>query len=350
MDEPSNLPYCGAYILIGTSQSGKSSTINTISQSEIAKVGEGDGSSCTTKPKRYDIVSEALKAKVTLIDFPGFLDSDFKLSDEEILILLKAEILDLISNNNSLTGFIIFESVGSDFSQLQSTLNKLCSLCGLEAKKSILVIISKIDYEDTSAARSEYTIQLCTKQSIPYVKWTNELNNVSSEFLRSQFESLRCSLLSIKPFNSGLLIDLENEIKQIAQKICDNQHIATEKEVMDLAVKMSKRSEKIAETRIKSEIVDQYRDVYIATEKNSGGFIGNLTGKTRTVIHHFKIKEEVVKTETYTEMVHISPQGFLQVARDKLAPKPIDYFMKEACAVRTEEIKQRLISISFTIE
>ncbi|OMJ77039.1 hypothetical protein SteCoe_23437 [Stentor coeruleus] len=350
MDMSTNLPYAGAYILIGTSQSGKSSTINTISQKEIAKVGEGDGSSCTLKPKRYDIESEILNAKISLIDFPGFLDSDLKLSDEEILILLKAEILNLINDNNSLTGFIIFESVGRDSSQILCTLKKLCGLCGLDAKKSTLVIISKIDLEDTNTARSQHVIKNCTQQSIPYVKWINEINSVSSEFVNLQFASLLFILFSIEPFHSGILLNLENEIKQIAQKMCDNQHVATDKEIVDLAVAMSERSAKVPEIRIKSEIVNVYKDQYPTTVKNSGGFFGHLLGKTRTEIHHVKVKEQVVKTESYTEMVHITPQAFLELARTELAPKPVSYFMEKALAVKTEEIEQKLESISFAIE
>lgn len=350
MDSASKLPELGSFILLGSSQSGKSSFINTLSGCVIAAVGEGDGSSCTTTTKRYDINSQVLGAHVQIIDFPGFIDSDLEFTDNDILNLLKGEMSKLISEECSLRGFFIFESMGSDCSNLLDSLNKLCSLCGLEAKRSTIVIISKIDLEDDNTLRSDFTEKLCSEQRIPCVKWTNELKTASNDFKRRQFGDLNRAISITSPFHSGILLLLEAEIKQVAQKLCNNQKKATKDEILELATKMSNASVSVPEIRIKSEIVETIKEHVWYRNVASGGFIGNLTGKKRgeKVVDLYKVQEVI--TNTYNEMVKMSPQVFIPLATEALAPRPVEFFIPDAAAIKANEIKEQLRSSSFRIE
>ncbi|OMJ77041.1 hypothetical protein SteCoe_23439 [Stentor coeruleus] len=337
----------GSYILLGTSQSGKSSTINTISGNNIAEIGKGDGSSCTTTTKRYDIESNVLKAKINLIDFPGFLDSDLKLTDEQIIDMLKSEMSKLISEENSFNGFMLFESMGSDSSNLLNSLEKLCSLCGLEVKRSTIVIINKIDYEDGDTAKSDFAVKLCNEQKIPFVKWTNQLNNISAELVNKQFDSLRQGLSNLEVFHSGILARLEEEIMEIAKKLRSEQKFPKLDEIMSLAIEMSNRSMKVPEIRIKSELVNVVRTYNCPTnrrQKNMG------TGSTKTNYQEVSWVEQEVKTIRYTEMVQKGPQAFMKLASKALEPKPIEDFIPNAAAIKADEIKRKLLANSFRLD
>lgn len=347
MEKKSLLPDLGSYILLGTSQSGKSSTINTISGRNIAEVGKGDGSSCTVTTKRYDIESNTLQAKIHLIDFPGFLDSDLKLTDEQIIDLLKNEMSKLISEETTFNGFMLFESMGNDCSSLLNSLNKLCTLCGLEAKRSTLVIINKIDYENINTTRSDYTVQLCNEQKISFIKWTNKLSNVSAQFVNEQFNSLRQALSCLEHFHSGILTKLEEEIKEIAQRLCCDQKMPTMEEVLNLATEMSNKSKKVPETRIKSELINVIRSEYFPCRRRRRiPIIGSRRISNRLVTW----VEQMVKTTKYTEMIQMGPQAFMQLASATLSPKPVEDFIQSAAAIKADEIKRKLVASSFRID
>ena len=324
------MEHLGAYIVIGTSQSGKSSLINTIAKKSLARVGIEDGISVTKSFEIYEIDDSIFNSPIILIDIPGLHDNSL-IPDGEISKILESAIVDCYSKEIHFKGFILIESIRSETMTILDCLARLSSVCGTESKRSVVVITNKIDLLQYIQDRYEGIEKMCSYEQLKCVPWTNKLETLNEAAKNRQINELKIALQGVIPFNSQFINKIKDEISQIAQGLADMQHIPTLTEIMIEAEKIAKDSPDITEDRVKTR-----EEVVI---KNSGGAMGKIAGRTREekVILKEWYQEQVPKYSTVKEK--LGYDKFLKIAEDLLKPKPKEYFMKKAALIKAEEIR-----------
>lgn len=139
---PNNVPE-KLFVVMGPTGAGKSAFINTIMGREVAKEGEKDdyNNSCTRDIKVYShqaMDSEHLKKvfpgeqqKVVLnfIDTIGFDDVDQNFTNDEILDLVKSELL-TTKLSTQIDGMVLIECPHNPKTSIITNLNKLFPIFG----------------------------------------------------------------------------------------------------------------------------------------------------------------------------------------------------------------------------
>ena len=197
-----------AYIIIGPSQTGKSSFVNMIAGNKIAEVGSGNGISVTSGFQQYHIeFSPLLLTSLILIDVQGFDDSKVTTSNEEIKEMMQ---MAMLNNEEKIKGIIITESIAGDSMRLYSTLKALYEISGSQVKESIIVLATKSDMLEFYDSKYKEIEKICRENNLQYLKWSSNIDSKSD--LSSQSTKLLEAMKNISPFNPKWLKELEREI------------------------------------------------------------------------------------------------------------------------------------------
>jgi GTP-binding protein EngB required for normal cell division len=331
----------GAYIIVGPSQSGKSSTINFIAQSDIARAGSGNGISVTSEAEVYEIgPNEYLEGMIMFTDLPGFFDSRLTITDEEILDTIKECLLRATEEHRILKGIILTESVQSDTNQILSSIHKLQQICGAEVKKSIIVLITKADYISLFNEKYQGIVSMCEQYRIPYVEWSNKIEEHEAKL--QQMNRLKKAFSDITTFSSTWIDDIKEQIIQISNKLAAEQKAPSQEEIWERAKLIAGAAPEIEVQKLKKAKKEKEVTEKIIKEKK-GNFLLKLFG-----IKQHKLKEETKKVE-YEELVEYMEKQrpdwgiFVTVASEQLAPKPASYFIEEATKIKSRELRDSLI-------
>lgn len=325
----------GTFICLGYSQCGKTSTIATISNSQVGPIGTGNGKSCTMTSHFHEINSNLLNSEIQLIDLPGFFDSDFRISDEEIQHLIRMQVSQSLGQSRTIKGFLIFESVQSEVMTLLNCLELLINVCGPEAINSVIVVITKTDLNKCFPDRIDAITHACKQQGLNYVRWSNRLNLLNENEKKAQVELMKYALGNLKPYNSEWISALKDSIYEIAQRLAIQQPPPTNSDIFKKAQELADESPAIPVTKIKSAIVLLNKQKQVNVRRRHG--------KVNELVL-LKWTDEEVKTDSFTEYEKLPYSAFMDVAAELCGPKPVDYFLEEAGNIKKEEIKTLLVN------
>ena len=202
-------------ILFGPSQFGKSSFINTLldysnSNSERAPVGTGSGESVTPHVISYNIGSVPVMFPldrcdydtISLIDVPGFYDSNLRVSNEEILQQIKGKVAS--SGNTQIDALLVFESMQADARKINITMRQAYQLFGKSIMDSTIVVTTKWDrvYPEETAKVTRILEAILKNLNLDYVRWENNYRNNSVHFLEleSQVSRLGSMIEGLQPY------------------------------------------------------------------------------------------------------------------------------------------------------
>ena len=213
----------------GNTQVGKSSFINFIAENDIAPIAD-DGQSATMNVQKYQIgrasklFPEDNSSNLSIIDVPGFRDSDIRKSDEEISKDIIAHAL--MKESFYIDAILLFESFSSDSNSSKVVVNDLMNKFGSKIQESILIVTTKWDQlnEDKYIMKQRYFDDL--KMNFKCVKWinlkmTSDLRNrcesFALEIYDTQIKNLISELRNIKPYDIRNISKLNNQIKFTAK-------------------------------------------------------------------------------------------------------------------------------------
>lgn len=220
------------YLLIGPSQSGKSSFINTLAKKEIAKSGSGDGKSTTGACSTYEVTIPGL-SKVDIIDVPGTRDNQ-GLSDERIKEEIHKTLLSL--DSKQIDGIILFEPVDRDTSSINLTLQMAKSLFGMEFDGQNAVFVFTMadrlpdimdadeglaDFIDDPLKIIKQSQEHCFKHGFQTIVWQNDTPEcqLTSSKREALEQDLSLLLTKLQPFKTARLLELQDRIHKRAQAL-----------------------------------------------------------------------------------------------------------------------------------
>ena len=214
-------------LTFGNCQVGKSSFINTIKGSEIAKVG-GWGEAVTTATHFYEIGPSNLlykndpnDSKLYIIDTQGLSDSNLMRSDLEILTQIRMKLFE--ENCSELAGILIFDSATASSVQIKRVIRTALQLFGAKLMASVIGITCKWDEltEDLCAVRSKIYEEI---REIPIIKWQNNTEEeiVTGEKMEAQLLELTRALARIRPYKVEEIKLLDEECRRRAEILREN--------------------------------------------------------------------------------------------------------------------------------
>ena len=333
--------YIGGYLLIGPSQSGKSSFINIISSSRLAEVGVGNGISVTTTPQLYDIPQTILNSKIILVDLPGFYDTRLHLSEKEILKSTKIKMLECLAKGIEIKGFLIFESIASELLTLPNCFEKLSRILGVQAMNSSIVIANKNDMSPVFNEKLLSITTYCQRHNLKYVPWSNKIENITEADKMRQINGLKEAMITLNPYNSEMIGILKSEIRNIAIRLHANHPPPTQAEISYRASQLANQAPRINVQQVVYVPAKRQVTRQRAYEVPSGGFFGSLSGRTRTEYSNYTVWEDYQRADTITVQQAPPSSVFTGVATAELT-RTVDSFMKEAATLRANEIRDSL--------
>ena len=246
-------------LTFGNCQVGKSSFINTIKGSEIAKVG-GWGEAVTTATHFHQIGPSSLlfrsdpsDYRLSIIDIQGLNDSNLSRSDAEILSQIRMKLFE--ENCSELAGILIFDSAMASTAGIRRVLNTALQLFGPNMMASVIGITCKWDElsEGEVAVRSKTYEDM---RDIRIIKWQNntEEERVSQEKMDLQMHELTQALAGIRPYQVNEIKEMENECKRIAEVLRakdPNRYSVTYENYVDMVVENYKEDEEYKEIVMK---------------------------------------------------------------------------------------------------
>ena len=234
----------------GNTQVGKSSFINFIAENEVAPIG-GYGQSATLNVHKYGIgqasklFPEDNTSTLSILDVPGFRDSDIRKSDEAISKDIIAHVL--MQESFYIDAILLFESCSADSNSNKVVLNDLMNIFGSNIKESIIIVTTKWDKldEDEYILKEKYFNDL--KKNFKCVKWINlkmtldrrnRWESFALEIYDTQITNLISELRNTKPYDIRNIGKLNDHINLTAKKLKETnpdrytiQHIKFDKEV-----------------------------------------------------------------------------------------------------------------------
>lgn len=213
-------------LLVGATESGKSSFINTIINSQSKPTGKSRNS-ITRSVEIVNSGSSKLLypddpsgSTLFLIDTPGFFFNDLSINNDKIL----EDIKDACSylNAESLDAVFIFDSAVSDFYSITSNLLLLIKIFGEKIIWSSLGITTKWDLLSPKALD---LVTLSYKNPfISLVKWINDngKQSLNSTQKSSQIQQLSNSIKPIVPYKLQNLCAYNTYLASVAIKLQSN--------------------------------------------------------------------------------------------------------------------------------
>jgi len=224
MVEPSKTTQTLVWIVVGPSQTCKSSFIKDISGEEVP-VGSG-GVSCTTKIKLYKAMLGDLI--VMMIDTVGFGDSQLAKDDQEIMLDIEQTLLTYKGTKDvsQIDAIIVTESMNADAIKLNDTLVKLGSILSPGFEDSTLCLLTKpnkLTNPDEYEERLINLKQICTEQQIrggalPFITSYPFLAKDKIPF-EEQLRKLKARLDTLRKYPLDNILQTRNEIKKLAAEI-----------------------------------------------------------------------------------------------------------------------------------
>ncbi|OMJ77040.1 hypothetical protein SteCoe_23438 [Stentor coeruleus] len=329
-------------IAFGPSQVSKSTFINYIAKSQVAKTGTGSGESTTNSACLYKINDSEITC---LIDLPGLFDSRLKISDEAVLNMTKEKVLEARSSDSILKAFLVFESLDSELNKLKNTLAKLCSIFSSQVMSSIIVIASKSDstkFPEKKVALNNY----CSEKGLKLICWSNFVEMITEEQRILQENELIQAINEIPKVNADWIEELQNKINEKAQVLANQQIEPNETEI-------NKKAQEIADNAPDIEVI-KYKETTRPVQRwadhgrwvRSGGFLGRIRGKERWESNWVAYTAYEPFSEPYTELEKPKYTVFIEEAKKILAPKPPEFFYAQAASLVAQEIKKILASDS----
>jgi GTP-binding protein EngB required for normal cell division len=285
--------HIGSFIILGYSQSGKSSTINTIAGKIIAEQGNNRGVSVTTKSDLYSIKSNYLGCSIDLIDTPGFNDSNLSMTDKSIENVISLQLIESLRNNSVFKGFILTESLTADTIQILPNLLRLSKVIGEQVNNSIVILVTKCDCIEDYQEKFECIESLCKQKEICLVKWSNK-KNLSPEVRVNQIIKLKEALNEIKPYTSDYMERLKQEIEEIAIDLASKQKIPTQEDIIDRAKQLAELAPDITVEKIEireREIQIQVPGFRKKSEENKNQKKNDFTRALNWITNIFKKSE-----------------------------------------------------------
>jgi GTP-binding protein EngB required for normal cell division len=341
----------GTFLIVGPSHTGKSSLINTIAGVNLARIGNGDGTSVTSDSDSYDINSSVLNSSICLIDVPGFLDSRLSLSDEEIMNIIRLKATESLGSGRQLKGIIITESLSSDLNHVLKTLEKLFNVCGNPVRSSIIVVATKSDFLPMGSKKLDSIISICRDRNIRCIKWSNRLNALSDQDKLVQINDFKTALNSVTTFSPRWIEELRQDIWQIARHLANQQPVPTEKDIVAKANKIAQESPELSVQKIREvDAIEERRELRI---KNHGtNWVGKiidfaiglpLFGRdSPPEIYYETVQANVKRLQVYSDKEKPGYENFIQIAIERLRPAPIEAFLDQATKIKAQEIRNSL--------
>jgi GTP-binding protein EngB required for normal cell division len=216
------------WIVVGPSQTGKSSFIKDISGEEV-KVGSG-GVSCTTKIKLYKARLGDLA--LVIIDTVGFGGSKLTEQDQEIMLDIEQTLLTYKGTKDvsQIDAIIVTESMKGDAIKLNDTLAKLGSIFSPGFEDSTLCLLTKPN-KLTEPGEFEERLtnlkQICTEQQIrggalPFITSYPFLAKDEIPF-EEQLRKLKARLDTLRKYPLDKILEKQNEIKKLAANIKESK-------------------------------------------------------------------------------------------------------------------------------
>ncbi|KAF9058618.1 P-loop containing nucleoside triphosphate hydrolase protein, partial [Rhodocollybia butyracea] len=145
------------YSVMGSTGTGKSSFIRTISGDQTVRVGSNLHSE-TLDIQRVEFTERNSGRKVTLVDTPGFDDSD--ISDTDILKMITNFLLNEYDANRKLNGIVYLQRISDPRfgGQNKRTLRMFQKLCGTDTYRNIVVVTTfwdKVSDQEGQARESQ---------------------------------------------------------------------------------------------------------------------------------------------------------------------------------------------------
>jgi GTP-binding protein EngB required for normal cell division len=332
--------HIGSFIIMGYSQSGKSSTINTIAGKTLAEQGNNRGISVTIKSDLYSIKNNDLGFSIDLIDTPGFNDSRLLITDDEAINFIKLWATETLCNNSLIKGFILTESLTADTIQILPNLERLNKNFGEQVNNSIVILVTKYDYIEDYEEKFEYIDSFCAEKKICLVKWSNK-KNLSSEAIQNQIRELKEALNNIQPYSSKYIDQLKEEIKQIAIDLASRQPTPTQKDIIDKAKELAEMSPEVNVQKI-NKIMKQLDFKFPSMKEKEIHWFKRIFIGRQLEEYEMTIKKDVEALEVYSTKEKLGYDVFMQVAAETLKPKPYEYYLQEAKVIKSIEIKNKL--------
>lgn len=330
----------GSFLVLGPSQSGKSSFINSLAGKKLTEVGKGDGTSVTSLVSKYCFHSPVLDQKIELIDLPGFCDSRLKVSDKEIQLMIKNSIMECLQNDVEFKGFIVVESIRNDVSKLNLSLERLFNVAGVNSKPSILVLINKIDYLNVvDPGMYNNAITICQSQNLFHSIWTNSETYGDQEWRKTLIDWLVYNLKALKPYKGNLITEIDTEISNIATSLYNAKKTYTKDDIINKAKELASKAPKVLVNKI-----EIFKEKKIKTVKRKE-IRKNRDNSGDSRVVKFTQDEEYYEDYQVPYQDYESPpfEAFLVIAQDQLQNVPFENYLKEAKKILGEKIKKMII-------
>ena len=226
-------------LVFGPSQSGKSTFINNLIDAGSlagitikAQVGVGNGESTTEKITLYNLGSipglfpDDIQGfdTVSILDVPGTFDSGLKLTQEEILTLIKMKIIE--KSTPHIDCILVFESMNVDSRKVYYSVKTASDLFGSNVTQSIILLTTKWDKVDPNerVQVKEYIDSMAAALNISLMKWQNNYNNkilISDKDFGIQISELGKNIQKIKKYLVQGMDDVIKERDMMAEKLRD---------------------------------------------------------------------------------------------------------------------------------
>jgi GTP-binding protein EngB required for normal cell division len=338
------MSYIGSFIILGNTQCGKSSFINCLAGKELAGVGNGDGISVTSTSANYSFYSPLLESCIQIVDIPGFGDTRTVITNEQIALEIKKCIGESLDDDSyRFLGFLLVESIHGESFSLAINLDRIFNIAGVGSQDSIIVIANKSDMLPIMGPQKYAKIgDFCERRHLSHVKWSNKTEKLNDNELQQQIMDLQCSIMSLSPYKGAILLELDQEIIELALILSENQKPPSESDIENKAKELAAKAPMIPITNLRPERVEKIKVVKWNEVKRRGGIEGLFGGK-RTVEHSREEKYYEDQMVPYIEYQPPPFENFLNIAR-KNFEVPFEIFIEKAKTIISEDIKKLVVS------
>ena len=214
--------------VIGNTNAGKSSMCNELSGQQIAVVGQGNGTSTTQSAQTYRFSSLQLNLDMAIVDFPGFLDTNLALSDEEITQHVKTIVAECLSDEYVFYGFIVAVSLEDEINHHITNINRLTQILGGGIQSNIIIAVTHCDEmsvtQDEIDRRYPQIEDECDRIGASTLKWSN----APGYQLAHQVSNLRRIIEGLRPVNCAIITEIETLVQQEAQAMAARTPLPTD--------------------------------------------------------------------------------------------------------------------------
>jgi tRNA U34 5-carboxymethylaminomethyl modifying GTPase MnmE/TrmE len=225
-------------ILIGPSQTCKSSLTNNACLRRVAAIGNGSGNACTIDILTHQVQNPDFlsNCEVVIIDTRGYFDPSLTTNNKEINEKIIAHLF--VSNpdlQRSLIVFLVTESLKGDRMQLRETLAELAKYFGKDAEKSTIVLGTKFVANETDIRLDEVRRVSQEEFNVKYKTFTTNTENrtyINNDEMKLQWQELSTQILALPSYNSLDIQKTKTEIETLAQKLMSEFPVSSRIEVV----------------------------------------------------------------------------------------------------------------------